>query len=162
MSITFFFKYCSWYDFISKIFLSNLIQIYSHLCQCTSNSLLDFINSAWKNFIFSDRVHTFLGHHVILVNKLKPGLSVRSRSTCVVLYLLHRCVPWLITDQKFSCFCRLNGKILATLRSCVNIVNPKQEPDIVRVAAIGTLCGINKREKKNCFYFIQLTSQYII
>ena len=88
---------------------------------------------------FSDRVHTFLGHHNIFGNKLKPGFSIRSLSICLVLYLPHRCVPWLVTDQKFSCFCRLNGKILAILLSWVNIVNLEQELIIIRVAGIGTL-----------------------
>ena len=41
----------------------------------TSNSFLYFITSAWKDFIFSDRVHTFHCHHVIFVYKLKPGMS---------------------------------------------------------------------------------------
>jgi len=31
------------------------------------------------------------------------------------------------------------------------MVNPKQEPDIIRVAAIGTLCAIKKERKEKLF-----------
>ena len=89
-----------------------LISIYSHLCWSTSNSFLYFINSAWKDFIFSERVYTFLGHHVRVMKKLKRGLSVVSLSICLVLYLPRICVPWLITDQKRSCFYSVGVQML--------------------------------------------------